>query len=105
MKANITDLLIVFDELDEFATNEELGVYWFRFTRSDGLTISLSFSIYECYVDILVYIRDQVTISDVSMKNCSEIRILINLVWNLPKSCRPKLGILTFSFSWTDAFV
>ena len=76
MKANITDLLIVFDELDEFATNEELGVYWFRFTRSDGLTISLSFSIYECYVDILVYIRDQVTISDVSMKNCSEIRIL-----------------------------
>lgn len=76
MKANITDLLIIFDELDEFATNEELGVYWFRFTRSDGLTLSLSFSIYECYVDTLVYIRDQVTISEVSMKNCSEIRLL-----------------------------
>ena len=76
MKANITDLLSIFDELDEFATNEELGVYWFRFTRADKLTISLSFSIYECYVDTLVYIRDQVTVSDINMKNCSEIRIL-----------------------------
>jgi len=76
MKANITDLLIIFDELDEFATNKELGIYWFRVVRTDGITISLSFSIYECYVDTLVYIKDQVTISDISMKNCSEIRIL-----------------------------
>ena len=76
MKADITELLILFDEIDKFATNEELGVYWFRFARSDGLTISLSFSIYEHYVGTIVYIKDQVTISDVSMKNCSEIRVL-----------------------------
>lgn len=76
MKANVTDLLIIFDELVTPPTNETSGIYWFRATRSDGLIISLSFSIYECYVDILVYNIDHITVTDIDMKKCSEIRIL-----------------------------
>ena len=76
MKVNITDLLIVFDELLNPPTDEELGVYWFGKNRSDGLIVTLSFSIYECYVGVLVYNKSNVAIVDIDMKECSEIRVL-----------------------------
>lgn len=76
LKTNITDLLLFFDELMEI-TNEELGVYWLKTTRSDGLTITLTFSIHEQYADIIISnSATKVGIVGLSLKNCSEIRIL-----------------------------
>jgi hypothetical protein len=76
MKLNITELLIVFDELLTPPTDEELGVYWFRATREDGLIVTLFFSIYECYVGILVCNSSDVAVASVDMEKCSEIRVL-----------------------------
>ncbi|MFW9928711.1 MAG: hypothetical protein ACFFD1_04920 [Candidatus Thorarchaeota archaeon] len=76
MKFNITELLIVFDELLTPPTDEEQGVYWFRATRKDGLIVTLSFSIYECYAGVLVCNNSDVAIASVHMKKCSEIRVL-----------------------------
>jgi len=75
MKYDITDLLIFFDEQAP-ATDEERGYYWFGKNRSDGLVITLSFSIYERYVGVLVNTKSDTSIAEVNMKNCSEIRIL-----------------------------
>ena len=76
MKADITELLIVFDELLDSPTDEELGIYWFDKTRSDGSIITLSFSIYECYASVLVHNNANVAFAHIRMKNCSEIRVL-----------------------------
>ena len=76
MKFDITELLIVFDELLTPPTDEEQGVYWFRATREDGLIVTLSFSIYECYAGVLVCNDSDVAIASVRMKKCSEIRVL-----------------------------
>ena len=76
MKANITDLLIIFDELLMPPTDEELGIYWFDKTLSDGSIITLSFSIHECYASVLVHNKDDIAFAHIRMKNCSEIRIL-----------------------------
>jgi hypothetical protein len=75
MKVDITELLIVFDELLPFPTDKEQGVYWFGATRSDGLIVTLSFSIHERYVNLLVQ-NSGISIASVHMKKCAEIRIL-----------------------------
>lgn len=76
MKFDITKLLIVFDELLTPPTNEEQGVYWFGANRADGLVVTLSFSIYECYTSVLVCNSSDIAIARVHMKKCSEIRVL-----------------------------
>lgn len=76
MKVDITQLLIIFDELLIPPTDEELGVYWFETTREDGLRITLAFSIYECYADVMIGNNSGVGIASVSMEKCSEIRVL-----------------------------
>jgi hypothetical protein len=76
MKFDITELLIVFDELLTPPTNEEQGVYWFGATRTDGLIITLSLSIYECYTGVLIYNNSDIAITRIHMKKCSEIRVL-----------------------------
>ena len=76
MEFDIIELLIVFDELLTPPTDEEQGVYWFRATRKDGLIVTLSFSIYECYSGVLVRNDSGVAIARIHMKNCSEIRVL-----------------------------
>jgi malic enzyme len=76
MKVDITELLIFFDELLSPPTDEELGIYWFGKNRSDGLIITLSFSVYERYVGVLINNKSNVAIADIDMKNCSEIRVL-----------------------------
>lgn len=76
MKIDITELLIVFDELLTPPTDEELGIYWFGATCVDGLIVTLSFSIYERYVNILICNQSDVAIASLHMKKCSEIRIL-----------------------------
>jgi hypothetical protein len=74
MKADITELLIFFDELMP-STNEEQKVYWFRTTRKDQITIIFIVSIYEESVDIIIK-NSSIDIVGISLKNCSEIRIL-----------------------------
>lgn len=69
MKVDITELLIIFDELLTPPTDEEQGVYWFRATRADGLIVTLSFSIYEWYVGVLVCNNSDVAVASVNMKN------------------------------------
>ena len=76
MKFDITQLLIVFDELLTPPTDEEQGVYWFGATCIDGLIVTLSFSIYERNATILVCNSSDVAISRVHMKKCSEVRVL-----------------------------
>ena len=76
MKVDITQLLIVFDKILTPPTDEELGVYWFEATRADGLIITLSFSIYECYASVLIGNVADVAIASVRMNKCSEIRVL-----------------------------
>lgn len=76
MKVDINQLLIVFDKILTPPTNEKLGVYWFEATRADGLIITLLFSIYECYVSVLIGNDADVAIASVRMNNCSEIRVL-----------------------------
>jgi len=76
MKVDITELLIIFDELLSPPTDKELGIYWFGKNRSDGLVVTLSFSIYEHYVGVLVNTKSDTSIAEVNMKNCSEIRVL-----------------------------
>ncbi len=76
MKFDVNELLIIFDELLTPPTDEEQGVYWFRATRGDGLVVTLSFSIYECYVGVLVCNNFDVAVASVNMKKCSQIRIL-----------------------------
>lgn len=75
MKVDITQMLIIFDELLP-ATNEELGIYWFRTSRSDGVSITLAFSIYEEYVDIIIRSSLEIVAAGLNLKNCSELRIL-----------------------------
>ncbi len=83
MKVDITQLLIIFDELLPFPTNEELGVYWFKAVRADGLRITLSFSVYECYAGVLVSENSNVAIASLHMEKCSEIRVLDEMKKNL----------------------
>lgn len=75
MKADITELLLIFDELMP-PTNEELGIYWLKKIREDGLIITFAFSIYESYVDVIIHNKSRIDIASVSLKKCSEIRIL-----------------------------
>ena len=76
MKTDITSLLIVFDELLKFSTNEELGVYWFKKKRSDGISVTLAFSIYEEYASIIICDKNENGIAIVDIKKCFEIRVL-----------------------------
>ena len=78
MKFDITELLIIFDELLIPPTDEEQGVYWFRATRTDGLIVTLSFSVYECYAGVLICNSSDVAVASVNMKKCSQIRGWIN---------------------------
>ncbi len=75
MNADITELLVVFDELMS-TTNEEQGVYWFKTSRPDGLIITFAFSIYEKYVDIIIHNTAKIDIASLSLENCSDIKIL-----------------------------
>jgi|APFre7841882654_1041346.scaffolds.fasta_scaffold35656_4 hypothetical protein len=76
MKADVNELLIVFDELLIPPTNEEQGVFWFRSVRADGLIVTFSFSIFENYVGILIRNGFDTAIANIHMKNCYEVRVL-----------------------------
>ena len=69
MNVDITELLIVFDELMP-VTDREQGVYWFKTLRPDGIIITFAFSIYERYVDVIIHNTAKVDIASLSLENC-----------------------------------
>jgi hypothetical protein len=75
MKIDLSQLLIVFDELLP-ATNEITGVYWLKALRADGIYVILAFSIYEEYVHIIIHNNLKIVPAGISLRNCSEIRVL-----------------------------
>jgi hypothetical protein len=76
MKFDITELLIIFDELITPPTDEEQGIYWFRTNCEGNLVVTLFFSIYEDYAGILICNDSDIEVASVDMKKCSEIRVL-----------------------------
>ncbi len=75
MKVNIEEMLLFFDELLP-VTDEERGVYWLKTVRTDGLIITFAFSTLEAYVHIIIHNTSKIDIAGMSLKNCSEIRVL-----------------------------
>src|SRR3990167_6383432 len=75
MKVDVIQLMEFFDEMTPL-TEEEQGMYWFKTRRPDGITITLALSIYESSEDLIVQTKDQTDVTGISMKNCSEIRIV-----------------------------
>ncbi len=74
MKVDLTEMLLFFDE-PMSPTDEEMGTYWFKTRKTNGLSMTFAFSLYEKYVDIIIRGLDQ-DIASLSLKECSEIRVL-----------------------------
>lgn len=72
---DLADLLSVFDELLPLS-DEDRKIYWLRFTRSDGITITLTLSTYEMTVGLIVQCNSQVACSATHLKHCSRVRVL-----------------------------
>ena len=75
IKFDVADLLSVFDELLPMS-DEERGIYWFKSTRSDGISITLSFSAYELSANIIVRCDANVSCSSIEVKDCTLVRVL-----------------------------
>lgn len=76
MNVDITELLIIFDDLKSSSLEEEKGIYSFRTIRPDTLKITLSFSTHDNHVDVFVADSSDRDITRMKMKNCSDIRVL-----------------------------
>jgi len=74
MKVDITQLLILFDELMP-STNESQKYYWFKTTRKDGITIILIIDIREEKLDVIIK-NQSVDISGIGIKNCEKVQVL-----------------------------
>ncbi len=75
MKVDISEMLLFFDELLP-STDEELGQYWFKTTRSDRISVTFIFSIYEKSVSVIVRANPKVAAASVDLEHCAEIRVL-----------------------------
>ncbi len=75
IKFDVADLLLVFDELLRMS-DEERGIYWFKSTRPDGISITLSLSSYEFSANIIVRCNANVVCSSVAIKDCTLVRVL-----------------------------
>ena len=75
MNIDITQLLIIFDELMP-VTEEDQGIYWLKTQRSDDLIIIFAFSIYESYVDIIIQNTFKTDIASLSLEHCLEVKVI-----------------------------
>ena len=75
MNFDLSDLLIVFDELLPL-TDEEQKNYWFKFTRLDGITVTLVCSVYEEDVNIIVQCSQEVVCASIKITQCTAVRVL-----------------------------
>ena len=73
MNYDIPELLTAFSELLPL-TNEELGQYWFRYNRGDGLSVVLSMSVYDGVVGLIVRLGE-VAIASVHLSECLFVRV------------------------------
>ncbi len=74
MKADITELLTIFDELSP-STEEERGYYWFITNRADGLKIDFTISLNKSTAWVCIS-QNETGIVDVAMTGCSLVRVL-----------------------------
>lgn len=75
MKADITELLIFFDELMP-TTDEEQKIYWFKTTRKDQVMILFIVSIFEDSIGIIIQNNNGVCFSHLDLEKCSEVKIV-----------------------------
>jgi len=75
MDFDLSSLRVVFDELLPL-TDEEQKIYWFKFTRSDSITISLVFSVYEGEVHVIVRCNSEVACASIKITQCTAVRVL-----------------------------
>jgi hypothetical protein len=75
MDFDLSSLLIVFDELLPL-TDEEQQMYWLKFTRPDGITITLSFSMYEGDTNVIVQCNPAVACASIQITQCTAVRVL-----------------------------
>jgi len=75
MDANLTDLLIVFDDLLP-GTDEDKGVYLFVYRRPDAYEVRLHASLNSGFCAISLYDNKQNCLSDTCVNPCSAIRVL-----------------------------
>ena len=72
---DLNSLIIIFDESLPL-TDEEQKIYWFKFTRSDNITITLAFSVYEREVNVIVRCNPEVACASIKITQCTTIRVL-----------------------------
>ena len=72
---DLADLLTYFDELLP-TSDEERGIYWFKATRPDGVTVVLCFSAYELTASIIVRSGSGAACAYVELSQCTSIQLL-----------------------------
>ena len=77
MKVDIPKLILIFDILyDDTEESRAEGRYWLIAKRSDGMSISLLFSIYELNVRTSVTSHSGKCLMSLNFDRCKEIKIL-----------------------------
>lgn len=75
MKLDLTQLLLIFDDLMPLS-NEEQGVYWFIGSRVDGLVVTLVASVYEDKAAVSVSNKAGTSFISLHFTKCLEINVL-----------------------------
>ena len=75
IEVNLLDLMAVLGEPTPIS-DAETGYYWYRYERSDGYALTLSFSIYKRIVGVTLQAASGVGCGSVSLTMCSAIRVL-----------------------------
>ena len=75
MEIDISDMLIIFDELLPL-TDEEQKMYWFKFSRPDQITITFIISEFERNVNIIVRCNPSIVCTSIKLTHCRTIRVL-----------------------------
>lgn len=74
MKFDVSDLLIVFDELLPLSDPEN-GSYWLKYTRRDSVSITLSFSAFE-KMGTFSCEHDEITFASVAVDEFHSISVI-----------------------------
>lgn len=73
MNFQLTSLLEAFSELLPL-TNEELGHYWLRYNRDDGLVVILTMSVYTNTVGVIIK-KGEMAISSLHLSGCNSVDV------------------------------
>lgn len=72
---DVDELAMLFGEPLPLSRPELLD-YWFRYHRTDGISVTLSLSGYERSVAVIVRCSDQVAASSIRIDHCQYVRVL-----------------------------